>query len=117
MKYDLKLKAIFQDAMPGMVVRLVNGWILHLELQSKNDAAIVDRCLDYRVVIRRKWPGARIRQVVIFMGSERLTMQSAIDEDDLQFRFALVNLQDVPASTFLFIGKQERARLGRLVRQ
>ena len=72
MHYDLRLKLIFQDAMPGLlrllnlpavleyltvgfpkgskalpdfVVRLVDGRILHLELQSKNDPRIELRCL------------------------------------------------------------------------
>src|SRR5207249_2152473 len=68
MKYDVRLKAIFQDAMPGLlrvlqlpgvkeyltvefpkrnkslpdlVLRLIDGWIVHIELQSKNDLKIV----------------------------------------------------------------------------
>src|SRR5450631_3265953 len=96
MKYDVRLKAIFQEAMPGLlkvlglpavreyltiefptherelpdlVILLVDGLILHIELQTDNDPRIVRRCLGYWQAIDEKWPKTPIHQVVIYMGS------------------------------------------------
>jgi predicted transposase YdaD len=131
MRYDVRLKAIFQEAMPGLlrllglpaaveyltvefptrnkslpdlVVRLVDGSILHIELQSKNDSQIVFRCLEYWLAIARQWPGARIHQVMIYLGNDPLTMQSSLDREELWYRFTTLNLQDIPASVFLDSG-------------
>jgi len=97
MHYDTRLKLIFQEAMPGLlrllglpavveyltvefpkrtkvlpdlVVRLVDGRILHIEWQSKNDARIVRRCLEYWQVIADLWPDVEIVQVVVYLGHE-----------------------------------------------
>ena len=128
MHYDLRLKLIFQDAMPGLlrllnlpavleyltvgfpkrskalpdfVVRLVDGRILHLELQSKNDPRIEWRCLEYWQVISEQWPDAEVIQVIIYAGDSPLKMANGIKRGRLTYGFDIVDLQQVAANTFL----------------
>ena len=55
-------------AVSDWVVRLTDGRILHLELQSRNDSRMLFRCLDYWREIVERWPGVEIVQVVIYIG-------------------------------------------------
>jgi len=128
MHYDTRIKLIFQEALPGLlrllglpaaaeyltvefpksqkavsdlVIRLVDGRILHVEFQSKNDSRMVWRCLDYWRAIGEQWPAGDIVQVVVFMGDENLRMVSRIDRGELHYRYTILDLRDVPASVFL----------------
>ena len=101
-QYDVTLKAILQNAMPGLlrllglpggpveyltvefpvrekllpdlVVRLADGRILHIELQARNDPEMEWRCLDYFRVISRRWKDTTIVQVVVYLGDGPMTM-------------------------------------------
>ncbi|HEY3742636.1 MAG TPA: hypothetical protein VGL53_22460 [Bryobacteraceae bacterium] len=128
MHYDLLLKLIFQEAMPGLlrvlglpplvdylsvefpkrtkaqpdlVVRLADGRILHIELQSKNDPRMEWRCLEYWQVISEQWPGVELVQVVIYLGDSPLTMATGISRGGMQYRFEVLNLRDIEATAFL----------------
>ncbi|HEY3742637.1 MAG TPA: hypothetical protein VGL53_22465 [Bryobacteraceae bacterium] len=128
MHYDLLLKLIFQEAMPGLlrvlglppvvdylsvefpkrtkaqpdlVVRLADGRILHIELQSKNDPRMEWRCLEYCQVISEQWPGVELVQVVIYLGDSPLTMASGISRGGMHFHFEVLNLRDIEATAFL----------------
>jgi len=118
-QYDVTFKAILQKAMPGLfrlldlpsgvveyltvefpirekllpdlVVRLADGRILHIELQSRNDPEMEWRCLDYFRVISRRWKGTTIVQVVVYLGDGLMTIASRIDESELHFGFQVLN--------------------------
>ena len=128
MKYDNLLKTIFFDAMPALlrlldcapvveylsvefprkhkmvadvVARLADGRILHLEFQVKNDPDMHWRCFYYFGAIQQRWPLADVIQVVIYLGSDPLTMQSSVDKPTCRFSFDILNMQEVPAQVFL----------------
>lgn len=127
-QYDVRLKSILHRAMPqlfrmlglppvaeyltiefpvhqkilsDLVVRLTDGRILHLELQSKNDPRMRWRCLEYWRVIAELWPVVDILQVVIFLGEGPMTMESAIVRGRNQFGFDIVDLKQADAGDFL----------------
>jgi hypothetical protein len=86
-----------QKLASDMVVRLADGRILHVELQSKNDPRMLFRCLEYWQV----WPRVDIVQVVIFVGDGPMRMESEIARGRLSFGFDILNMQAVEATSFL----------------
>ena len=99
-----------QRLMADFVIRLKDGRIVHIELQSKNDPEMEFRCLDYWTVIAKQWPGVEIVQVVVYMGDAPLRMKSGIQRGGLDYKFAIVDLNTVPASAFLSsVSDSERA--------
>ena len=128
MKYDNLLKTIFFDAMPALlrvlgcapvveylsiefprkhkmvadvVARLEDGRILHLEFQVKNDPEMHWRCYHYYGAIQQRWPEAEVIQVVVYLGSEPLTMVSSIKRRKCRYSYDILNMQEVPARVFL----------------
>lgn len=101
MNYDPLLKSIFHSALsrvmvrlsgsrpfeilniefptaesrrPDLVARLANGTILHVEIQSSNDPTMPWRMLQYRLLLRSRFPDERIVQKVLYVGKRRLAM-------------------------------------------
>ena len=127
-QYDTHLKAILYRSMPRLfrllglppveeflavefplrekvisdwVVRLVDGRILHLELQSRNDSRMLFRCLEYWTEIAQRWPNREIIQVVIYLGEGSMTMETSITQGKNHFEFEVMSLKDVDAREFL----------------
>ena len=88
--------------------------ILHIEFQVKNDDKMRLRELDYLSVLLRKYPGLEIRQFVLFLGTNRPTMQHELRLANLHFRFDLVWFGDVDLSHFLSATHPEEIILGLL---
>jgi len=128
MKFDNPIKEILQDAMPAllrllglpeavkyltvelprpnrvvpdMVIELASQAILHLESQSRNQADFAWRCLDYYSAIHQLFHPPKIIQVLVYLGSERLSMPNRINDEDLTFKYRVLNLAEVPAEVFL----------------
>ena len=57
--------------LPDLVVRLADGSIFHLELQSDTDEIMVWRMLEYYVLIRSLYPDAVLIQQVLYVGPKR----------------------------------------------
>ena len=128
MKYDNLLKTIFHEAMPALlrlldcapvveylsvefpprhkltadvVALLRDGRILHIEFQVTNDPEMTWRCYHYFGAISQRWPKADVIQVVVYLGNAPLTMEKSIDRPTCQFRFAILDIRDIPADVFL----------------
>lgn len=84
-----------------VVALLTDGRILHLEFQVKNDPDMHWRCYHYFGAIQQRWPKADVVQVVVYLGSLPLEMQSSISRPTCHFCFDILNLQEVPARLFL----------------
>lgn len=82
-------------------------YILNVEWQSRNDANMLSRMLEYRVMARRKYQ-LPVKQYVLYMGSEKLTMKDCIDEEDLQYRYRIVSLSEIDYKFFLKSNKPEQ---------
>ena len=80
--------------LPDLVVRLKDGSIFHLEVQS--DAEAMEwRMLEYYVMIRGIYPNRPLRQMVLHVGPERSRSSSNIEESNLQFSYTVKNIQDI----------------------
>lgn len=82
-------------------------FVLHIEWQLKNDAEMIDRMLEYRAMLRRKYR-INIRQYVLFMGKTTSRMINRIEERDLKFRFHLIVLYQIDYKVFLTSEKPEQ---------
>src|SRR5882724_10498509 len=127
-QYDIRLKSILHRAMPrlfsllglpavaeyltvefplrqkvlsDLVVRLLDGRIVHIELQSKNDPRMVWRCLEYWQVIAELWPDTEIVQILVYLGDGAMTMVSKIARGKLHYEFDIYSLKDIDAQAFL----------------
>jgi hypothetical protein len=92
---------LHQKILPDLLVRLVDGRILHLELQSKNDVRMIWRCLEYWQVIAEQWLDGDIIQVVIYLGDSPMSMESKIERGRTRHEVDILSLQDVDATAFL----------------
>jgi len=100
-EYLLAELPLRQKILPDLLVRLVDGRILHIELQSRNDPRMIWRCLEYWQVISEQWPDAEIVQVVIYLGDGPMTMVSSIARGRTQYAFDIHSLKDIDANAFL----------------
>ena len=121
MRYDTTLKEIFQalpqtllrllvgqegtdlltvefpaikKRLPDLVVRLQDGSIFHLELQSDSEA-MEWRLLEYYAMIRGLYPDAPLRQMVLHVGPERNRSSSIIEESSLKFSYIVKDIWDI----------------------
>ena len=86
---------------PDMVVRLQDGRIFHLEIQSDNDPTMSWRMLDYYSPLRQRYPDSEIVQMVLYVGREPLVMQPEIRDEPLQFRYSLVDARTLDGEELL----------------
>ncbi len=68
-------------------------FILHLEFQSTNDAEMLYRQAEYKAILQRKYK-LPVRQFVIYLGSQRPTMQTELPADQRIIGFELRNIQE-----------------------
>ncbi|MBF0625456.1 MAG: Rpn family recombination-promoting nuclease/putative transposase [Magnetococcales bacterium] len=128
MKYDRTLKSLFhtlpqrlltlltgQEALellpvefpsvksrvPDLVARLCDGTIFHMELQATNPDNMPERMLEYRTLLRVRYPHARILQLVLYVGPGRPDFQMEIVEENLTFRYTVMNIGDIDCRLML----------------
>lgn len=75
-------------------------FILHLEFQSTNDKNMVYRMLRYCVFILQTYK-LPIRQFVIFVGRNKLSMQNELFLPNIHFHYELINFKNIPYESFL----------------
>ncbi|MBF0416013.1 MAG: DUF4351 domain-containing protein [Magnetococcales bacterium] len=102
--------------LPDLLVRLKNGNICHLELQSGGDADMHWRMLEYYVFIRRLYPTDQLIQIVLFVGDGEPVFSLGIEEEMLSFRYTVRNIRDVDCSILLASESMEENVLAILCR-
>ncbi len=94
-----------EDRRADMVVRVreIGGepFILHVEIQNTNDRSMPWRMLRYLTDIRLRHPDLAVRQHLIYIGADRLRMQDGIGEAKLEYRYGLLDVQDVDCDTLI----------------
>ncbi|MBF0426574.1 MAG: hypothetical protein HQL66_12235 [Magnetococcales bacterium] len=128
MKYDATLKSIFQTLpqrllllltgqeaaallpiefpsvkrrQPDLVVRLADESIFHLEFQSGHDPDMAWRMLEYFLLIRGRYPTARIVQQVLYVGTGTPAFLTEIEEIDLKFRYTVRDIREIDCQRML----------------
>jgi predicted transposase/invertase (TIGR01784 family) len=75
--------------------------ILHIEFQVLNDSRMLNRMLEYKAMLMRKFPKEKILQYVIFLGNKQPRMRSSFTSPDHSYRFHLAWLQEIDYEKFL----------------
>jgi hypothetical protein len=76
------------------------GSLIHIELQSGNDAAMPLRMAEYCLGVYRlfdKMP----RQVLLYVGEAPLRMESEIRGPDLSFRYRMIDIRELDGDRLL----------------
>ncbi len=82
-------------------VKAPKDYLLHIEVQNDNHLQMPLRMLRYRVDIALAYPDKLIYQYVIYIGSQTLRMHSIIDEENLSYRYQLLDMRSIDCQTFL----------------
>lgn len=97
---ELSLEPIRADA---LILLQSDASVLHLEFQTRPQADMPFRMLDYRVRVYRRYPNKTMRQVVLYLqptGSERVE-QTRFALERTQHEFEAICLWEQPATLFL----------------
>lgn len=91
----------------------------HIELQSQNDSEMPVRMLEYAMAIQGVY-GVFPRQTVLYVGKEKLRMSSALEIEQLSFRYTLKDASQLDGEALLAsedIGDNILAILARVPKQ
>lgn len=75
-------------------------FILHLEFQTQDDAKMVYRMAEYKALAQRKFE-MPVKQFVIYLGTAKPRMRTALSEDEMIVGFELRNIHDLPLNEVL----------------
>ncbi len=89
-----------QERMADFVALLENDQILHLEFQGNNASAMEYRMLDYYVGLTRQYHRP-VRQILIYVGGEKLHMPRGLTLPRLRFRYEVVDLRRIDPEPLL----------------
>jgi len=85
---------------PDLVLRLDDGRLYHLELQSAGDAAMPWRMLEYYLLIRQHYQ-APVLQQVLYVGQGPNTLADALVVDRLSFGYQVIDIRDIDCRELL----------------
>ncbi|MDJ1466481.1 hypothetical protein [Xanthocytophaga flava] len=77
-----------------------NTFLLQLEFQLADEDKMVDRMLEYRAILNRKYD-LDIRQYVLFLSDQVPQMSTRIEKENLNFSFYLIQLSQINYELFL----------------
>ncbi|MES1257214.1 MAG: DUF4351 domain-containing protein [Acidobacteriota bacterium] len=80
--------------------------LVHIELQSSNDADMALRMAEYALAIRRRF-GRLPAQVVLYVGHARLKMRTTMEGSHLAFSCPVVDIRELNAERWLESEKVE----------
>ena len=89
------LVARVQDAKTG------ESYLLHIEIQNNNDTQMPHRMLRYYNDIRLSGFVETLRQYLIYIGKERLTMPAGIDELRLRYQYHILDMRQIDCESLL----------------
>ena len=89
-----------QERRLDLVLLLADKTLLHIELQSANDADMGLRMLEYYTLLWRRYR-MPVRQVVLYVGLPDMAMKASLTSDCLQFSFGLRDIREWNAQDLL----------------
>ena len=69
--------------------------ILHLEIQNSNDNTMPRRMLRYYNDIKMRFSDLDVLQYIIYIGREKMSMKDNIQENQLSFRYNIIDMHDI----------------------
>ena len=79
---------------PDLVARLADGRLYHLEIQTGPDPDMPWRMLEYYFLIARQFGQPPLQQL-LYAGSERNVFAAGIHEENLQYRYRVIDLGEL----------------------
>jgi hypothetical protein len=112
---DLAAGAAIQEVLSGdfqemqqrradLVLRLADQSILNIEFQSENHKDVPYRVGIYGLMMGQRYR-VPVRQVVLYVGQKRLSMEDSLDIGSVQVRYRLVDIRAFQAEDLLRSGK------------
>jgi predicted transposase/invertase (TIGR01784 family) len=97
---ELSIEPIRADA---LILRQSEEIVLHIEFQTQPDKNIPFRMTDYRLRVYRRFPGKRMRQVVVYLQKtdSELVQQTTFTLEETFHRFQVIRLWQQPTEIFL----------------
>ncbi len=89
-----------QNRRVDLLAELDTGDLLHIELQRENDPQMALRMVEYAVCILRRG-GRYPRQVLLYVGNDRMRMPDRIEAEGMRFRYSQVDVRDLDGSALL----------------
>ena len=89
-----------QNPRADLLGETADGSLVHLELQSGNDAAMPLRMAEYCLGVSRlfrKFP----RQVALYVGETPLAMNNELRGPDVSFRYRIIDIRDLDGDSLL----------------
>jgi len=93
-----------EERRADLVARMGGGediFVLHVEVQNTNDAAMPWRMLRYRAEIGQANPESDIRQYLVYIGRAALAMSDGIQQSGLDYRYRVIDMHQVDCSGLL----------------
>ena len=83
------------------LARLEDESILHMEFQSFNDVNMPWRMLRYYTAIAEKYKTHNIKQLVVYVGNEKLRMKSSLKIKNLVFKYEILDIRQIDCRVLL----------------
>ena len=99
-----------------LVVELEDGSIFHLELQTYPDKKMPFRMLEYWTLLKQRYPGRKVRQMVLYVGEGAPRMESSISEDGVSYSYKLRDIKGLSCKELMESPKIEDKILAVLCR-
>jgi hypothetical protein len=96
---DVELPKV-QNLRLDLLGETVDGGLVHLELQSSNDAAMPCRMIEYCLGVRRLF-GQFPRQILLYVGEAPMRMESELHGPDLSFQYRLIDIRTLNGDRLL----------------
>jgi len=77
------------------------AFLLHIEIQNDNQANMPGRMMRYLSDIVLDYPGQPVRQYLVYIGKDNLTMADGLDMPDFRYRYRMVDMHHVDCEDFL----------------
>ncbi len=101
------IKELLPTALPStelrvdFLARLEDESILHMEFQSFNDTNMPWRMLRYYTAIVEKYKTHNIKQLVVYVGNEKLRMKSFLKIKNLVFKYEILDIRQIDCKILL----------------
>src|ERR1039457_4429283 len=99
---DVELPKV-QNLRLDLLGQTVDGGLIHLELQSSNDAAMPFRMIEYCLGVQRLF-GQFPRQILLYVGEAPMRMESKLRGPDLSFEYRLIDIRELDGERLLESG-------------
>jgi predicted transposase/invertase (TIGR01784 family) len=83
-----------------IVAKVNNSFVLHLEIQNQNDKQMPYRMLRYWLDIKQT-ASLPVRQYLIYIGKENLSMAGGLYEDDVNYIYNVVDVKKIDCELLL----------------